>query len=89
MVDLSGNDRHMNIVERAIQQLQWMVIRAKLLSISMEMINSSALTILRNDLQLWRNGGYTALGISRYTGGRSNRVISSWAKLDHGASRKC
>jgi hypothetical protein len=41
-----------------------------------------------NDLQLWRNGGYTAFGVSRYTGGRSNRVISSsgqnWIMGHHG-----
>ena len=31
-----------------------------------------------SDLGAWRNGGYTAFGVSRYTGkGRNNRVISS------------
>ena len=37
---------------------------------------------------VWRNGGYTAFGVSRYTGGRSNRVISSqgqnWIMGHHG-----
>ena len=29
------------------------------------------------DLNLWRNEGYSAFGVSRYTGGDSERVISS------------
>ena len=41
------------------------------------------------DLSLWRNGGYTAFGVSRYTGGRNNRCNKfPWAKLVHGPSWK-
>ena len=41
-----------------------------------------------DDLTVWRKGGYTAFGVSRYTGGRNNRVISSrgqnWFMGHHG-----
>ena len=40
------------------------------------------------DLNLWRNGGYSVFGVSRYTGGDSERVISSnghnWLFGHHG-----
>ena len=89
-VDLSGNDRHMNIEEGGGDP-----------TIAMDGYEGKAVVdfdgndqlvstynFAGNDLQLWRNGGYTAFGISRYTGGRSNRVISSrgqnWIMGHHG-----
>ena len=40
------------------------------------------------DLNLWRNGGYSVFGVSRYTGGDNERVISSsghnWLLGHHG-----
>ena len=78
-VDLSGNDRHMNVKEGGGNP-----------TIAMDGYEGKAVVDFNgndqlvstynfagNDLQLWRNGGYTAFGVSRYTGGKSNRVISS------------
>ena len=87
-VDLSGNDRHMNIVNgdptiamdgyegRAVVDFDG----------NDQLI--STYDFAGADLGVWRNGGYTAFGVSRYTGGRSNRVISSqgqnWIMGHHG-----
>ena len=86
--DLSGNARHMNIVNGDPIITTDGHEGRSVVDFDGDDQLISTYDFASTDLQVWRNGGYTAFGVSRYTGGRSNRVISSrgqnWIMGHHG-----
>jgi hypothetical protein len=87
-VDLSGMDRHMNIVKGDPTIALDGYEGREVVDFDGNDQIISTYDFASTDLGTWRNGGYTAFGVSRYTGGRSNRVISSrgqnWIMGHHG-----
>ena len=87
-MDKSGNGRHMDIVRGNPSVKMDGYEKRAVVDFDGNDQLISTYDFRNTDLSLWRNGGYTAFGVSRYTGGRNNRVISStgqnWIMGHHG-----